>query len=221
MKIYAVRKGKKTGKFYNWETCKFSIDGFSGAEYKSFKTEHDADVYLGLVKEDNSPKMEKLENEVAISEDNCIAYVDGSFNSDNNTYSCGVVLLTSDNVLEFASKDNDSEFTSYRNISGELFGVMLAILKAESLGKKSIEILHDLRGSGCWADNEWRANNDLTVGYVNFISRHRCVIDIKFKWIKGHSGDKYNTKADKIALKAMSEEIKYRLSNVLRDCLDL
>ena len=36
-KIYAVRKGRKTGIFQTWDETKEQVDGFSGAEYKSFK----------------------------------------------------------------------------------------------------------------------------------------------------------------------------------------
>ena len=33
-KIYAVRKGHKTGLFYTWDECKKAVYGYSGAEYK-------------------------------------------------------------------------------------------------------------------------------------------------------------------------------------------
>lgn len=35
-KFYVVWKGKKKGVFTSWDECKKSIDGFKGAEYKSF-----------------------------------------------------------------------------------------------------------------------------------------------------------------------------------------
>jgi len=35
-KFYVVWKGKKEGVFTSWDECKKSIDGFKGAEYKSF-----------------------------------------------------------------------------------------------------------------------------------------------------------------------------------------
>lgn len=46
MKIYAVRKGRKTGLFYSWDECKLSTTGFSGAEFKSFKSTEEANAYL-------------------------------------------------------------------------------------------------------------------------------------------------------------------------------
>lgn len=37
-KYYVVWKGKETGVFDSWEKCRKQIDGFTGAEYKSFRT---------------------------------------------------------------------------------------------------------------------------------------------------------------------------------------
>ena len=46
-KIYAVRKGKTTGIFYSWDECSASVNGYPGAEYKSFTTKEEANSYLG------------------------------------------------------------------------------------------------------------------------------------------------------------------------------
>ena len=46
MKYYAVKKGRKTGIFTDWTSCKEAVDAFPGAEYKSFKTEAEALLYL-------------------------------------------------------------------------------------------------------------------------------------------------------------------------------
>ena len=40
-KYYAVKKGRETGIFDNWDKCKSLVMGFNGAIYKSFLT-----VYL-------------------------------------------------------------------------------------------------------------------------------------------------------------------------------
>ena len=36
MKYYAVKVGRQTGIFNTLEECKEQVDGFEGAEYKSF-----------------------------------------------------------------------------------------------------------------------------------------------------------------------------------------
>ncbi|MDR3185812.1 MAG: ribonuclease H family protein [Christensenellaceae bacterium] len=48
-KFYAVRKGHQKGIFYKWEDCLNATNGFSGAEYKSFVTEEEADAFLNYV----------------------------------------------------------------------------------------------------------------------------------------------------------------------------
>jgi ribonuclease HI len=45
-KFYVVWKGRSTGIFRDWDSCKKSIEGFDGAQYKSFKTEKEAEAAL-------------------------------------------------------------------------------------------------------------------------------------------------------------------------------
>lgn len=49
-KIYAVRKGNKTGLFYSWDECKKAVHGYSGAEYKGFLTKDEAEAFLNIGK---------------------------------------------------------------------------------------------------------------------------------------------------------------------------
>ena len=37
VKYYGVKKGLVPGVYTSWDECKAQVDGFSGAEYKSFK----------------------------------------------------------------------------------------------------------------------------------------------------------------------------------------
>lgn len=43
-KFYVVWNGRKKGIFTSWNTCKKQIDGFEGAEYKSFASLDDAEI---------------------------------------------------------------------------------------------------------------------------------------------------------------------------------
>ena len=43
LKYYVVWKGKETGIFDSWDKCKRQIEGFTGAQYKSFKTKQAAE----------------------------------------------------------------------------------------------------------------------------------------------------------------------------------
>lgn len=46
-KFYVVWKGRQTGIFTDWATCKSHVDGFNGARYKSFKTRSEAESAFG------------------------------------------------------------------------------------------------------------------------------------------------------------------------------
>jgi len=43
-KFYVVWKGRKTGVFTSWDVCKQQIDGFEGAQYKSFSYLEEAEI---------------------------------------------------------------------------------------------------------------------------------------------------------------------------------
>jgi ribonuclease HI len=45
-KYYAVRKGRQTGIFTNWQDCKAQVHQFPHAEYKSFATQSEAEAFL-------------------------------------------------------------------------------------------------------------------------------------------------------------------------------
>ena len=47
-KFYAVRVGRKPGIYSDWAEVKPLVDGFAGAQHKSFKSRSEAEKYLGL-----------------------------------------------------------------------------------------------------------------------------------------------------------------------------
>ena len=201
-KVYAVRKGRTTGIFMNWDDCKAQVDGFAGAEYKSFADPADAMAYLGLGG-DAAEGGEKFPEGVR-------AYVDGSYDSASGRFSCGVVIIETDangnsGTTELNAAFDDAEAAQQRNVAGEIMGSKLAIDWCLANGVKAIEIYHDYEGIGAWADRKWKAKNPLTQGYRDFIEDARKSLDIRFVKVKAHAGNKYNELADKLAKKALNE----------------
>ena len=200
-KVYAVRKGRTTGIFMNWDDCKAQVDGFAGAEYKSFADPAEAMAYLGLAE---SPEGEdKFPAGIR-------AYVDGSYDSGSGRFSCGVVIVETDSngkseKTELNSAFDDEEAAQQRNVAGEIMGSKIAIDWCRANGVKAVEIYHDYEGIGAWADRKWKANNPLTQGYRDFVEEARKSMDITFVKVKAHAGNKYNELADKLAKKALEE----------------
>lgn len=52
-KFYAVRSGRQTGIFTSWDDCKRQTDGYSKAEYKSFKSQEEAQQFISGGKSEN------------------------------------------------------------------------------------------------------------------------------------------------------------------------
>ena len=200
-KVYAVRKGRTTGIFMNWDDCKAQVDGFAGAEYKSFADPAEAMAYLGLAE---SPEGEdKFPAGIR-------AYVDGSYDSGSGRFSCGVVIVETDvngksETTELNSAFDDEEAAQQRNVAGEIMGSKIAIDWCRANGVKAVEIYHDYEGIGAWADRKWKANNPLTQGYREFVEEARKSMEITFVKVKAHAGNKYNELADKLAKKALEE----------------
>ena len=199
-KVYAVRKGRTTGLFMNWDDCKAQVDGFAGAEYKSFADPAEAMAYLGLAG--------GAEAAAEGFPEGVRAYVDGSFDSASGRFSCGVVIVETDKAgksetTELNAAFDDAEAAQQRNVAGEIMGSKLAIDHCMANGIKAVEIYHDYEGIGAWADRRWKANNPLTQGYRDFVAEARKSMDIRFVKVKAHAGNKYNELADKLAKKAL------------------
>ena len=58
-KYYVVWKGKKTGVFTSWNVCKRQIDGFEGAQYKSFTSLDEAEIAFSKKYDDYKGKNTK------------------------------------------------------------------------------------------------------------------------------------------------------------------
>lgn len=192
-KYYAVRVGRVPGIYESWPECESQVHGYPGAQFKSFESRDSAQSYI-----DNDTTNLKS------NPDDCIAYVDGSYDIKNKRYSCGVVLLKSDEIIEeYNEVGSDIEASSMRNVAGEILGSQRAVEMAIALGFKRVVIYHDYSGIAGWGNGEWKTNNQWTTQYKEFIRNSRKKIEIKFVKVKGHSSNKYNDMADQLAKDAL------------------
>ncbi len=201
-KVYAVKKGKEIGIFQTWEACKASVDGYPGAEYKSFLIMEEAMKYLG----EQVVISKNPHNQEGIMREHLIAYVDGSFDLSMGKYSFGCVFLTPEGntIEEFGNGDNP-DLLAIRNVAGEMLGAMYAVRWAMMNHYPSIEIRYDYEGIEKWATGAWRAKMDLTQKYAAYMQEHEKDIQISYKKIAAHTGDYYNEEADKLAKRGLTQ----------------
>lgn len=192
-KFYAVKVGRKPGIYESWPEAQNQVSGYKNAEYKSFKNKKEAQAYIGGASETPHDQVQGL-----------VAYVDGSFNKTNKSYSYGVVLLEGGQVVEkLSNADNDDKYADSFQIAGECFGALNAIKWAINHGFKQVTIFYDYMGIEKWAKKEWRANKPVSKDYVAFYNRFSQHIQVNFVKVKAHSGIEMNEMADQLAKDAL------------------
>ena len=190
MKYYAVKNGRKIGIFETWDECKAQVEGFSGAEYKSFTKKEDAQRFIGGGYE----QMNLF---------GTVAYVDGSYNIETCEFSYGAVIFADGEPLTFSEKFNDPELATMRNVAGEIKGAEFVMRYCLENGIDSVDIYYDYEGIAAWAEGRWKTNKHGTIAYKEFYDSIKGQLSVKFNKVKGHSGDTYNDMADRLAKDAL------------------
>lgn len=193
-KYYAVLNGRHPGVYETWEDCKKEVHGYPGAAYKSFPTREAALEFLGA----GTP-------EPAASAD-AVAYVDGSYDHGQKKFSFGAVLLYNKEERQFCEAFSDPELASMRNVAGEIKGAEFIMRYCAEHGIPGIDIYYDYAGIEKWCTGEWKASKAGTQRYAALYKELSKTVAIRFVKVKGHSGDKYNDLADKLAKKALGIE---------------
>lgn len=211
-KFYAVKVGRIPGIYGTWDECKMQVDGYPNSEYKGFERLSEAESFVGpevlesmKLTSDIHAYEEKasaqLEDGYAVK-----AYVDGSYDVATGNYASGAVILVDGKTVELNKLYTDEAGSKLRNVAGEIKGAELAIEYCKKQGIDSVVIYHDYLGVGKWADDEWKANLDMTKAYKSYIRECRKNMRINFVKVKGHSGDKYNDMADALAKAALNSK---------------
>ena len=193
-KFYAVKKGKCVGIYNTWDECKSQVNGFSGAEYKSFLTMDEAKEYVYGKKEI-----------VIRDESNLVeAYVDGSYEHCIREYGSGVVILKNGEVQKtYSEKGNEESLVTMRNVAGEIEAAKLAMSYCLDNNIENLVLYFDYEGIQKWCTGVWKTNKTGTIDYKKYYDSIKDKLNVKFVKVKAHSGDKYNEEADKLAKKAI------------------
>lgn len=196
-KFYAVKNGRVPGVYNTWDECKKQIHGYGGAVYKSFSDMGEAlDFVLDAAKQENDISQ-------GISASEAIAYVDGSYLHKQRRFSYGAVILADGKELAFKKAFDDPEYALMRNVAGEIEGAKFAMEYCIQNGIKSVDIYYDYQGIELWCTGAWKTNKPQTAEYKRYYDEASKKLDIRFKKVKGHSGDKYNDMADALAKSAL------------------
>lgn len=197
-KFYAVKKGKITGVFNNWQDCRESVDGFPNAEYKGFATMEEAEAYLGDGDVPAAGEIPKPPGRLEV-------YVDGSYEDSIKKYAFGCVFLLRDGIrLAYGNGDNPQSL-QHRNVTGEMLGAMYAVRTAMLNGFREVELCYDYEGIEKWVTGAWRSKTELTRKYAASMREWGRSIRIIFTKVPAHCNIKYNELADRTAKRGLTE----------------
>ena len=170
-KFYAIKNTKQI--VTTWDECENIVKGMSGAVYKSFKTEAEAQDFLVDTPVKTAPKTIEVVDYVAdngikgtitVAEDinpfnleltpsGTIYAVDGSFNADTKVYGAGIAQYDRTEYVMSTKRisGNRPEFASARNVAGEVVAFATAIAMAVEKRQNEITIICDYEGDFRWA----------------------------------------------------------------------
>jgi len=143
-------------------------------------------------------------------------YTDGSSKSHNNKRQCGFAAIGvhPQTRQEITLMGNLGE-RSNNQIGGEIEAAIRAIDYCMRNKIENLEIVHDYTGIGNWPTRKWIAKDPDARRLVAWHDKGRKMgVNTTYRWVKGHSGDKDNDIADKLAAEActLPEEEALNLS---------
>lgn len=191
-KYYVVVKGKVPGIYRTWSEAQTMVSGYSGAVYKSFKTQKEAlDFY------EKSTTSVKQNNNLI---DKMIVYTDGSGRTKENVCGFGVVIA---NKCEAYGRVPKSVYeTEATNNVAELYAIYVALSLTSN---EDIVIYTDSTYSiNCctiwiyeWQKNGWK--NAINRNLIEAIFDQMKNRNISFQYVEAHSGIIDNERADQLA----------------------
>lgn len=199
-KYYAIKNGLDGARGIHrkpWSDIQKMVSGVKCASYKGFPTLEEAEMWFN----EESREVVKIEQD----ENTLVSYVDGSSSMSIEEYGSGVVLIFPDGEIEelcFSGSHEDAK--SMKNVAGELSGAMRAMRIAKQKGFKNLILCFDYQGIQKWITGEWKCKNEMTKLYKQWYDGNiKDCVDVRFKWVRGHSNDKYNEIADRLAKDAI------------------
>lgn len=151
-KVYAVRSGKQTGIFNTWEECQSVTKGYSGAEYKSFKSMADAEQYM----RGDAPLS------VSLPSVGVLLTFTSKLKGDVLKFT---VTLQSKLMTDVVSVETDVSGYPLSLVS-DILPVVTGLYRAKSLGISEVTVVHRNEGIEAWYTGAWSANTDFTRQYA-------------------------------------------------------
>ena len=228
MKYYAVAAGRTTGIFTSWPAARAQVEGFPGAVFKSFKTREQAEAFLadpvlgtgtGRKKPASDPNSRDCETPAADNDwpdGTIVVYTDGSAIGNPGPGGYGVVIQKHPDspAIELSggfnhTTNNRMEMTAVIKALEALQGTISPVV-VHSDSRYVVDALNKGWAKG-WQKKGWkRSNNQPALNpdlWAQLLPLVRSM-DVRFIWVRGHSGNPLNERCDTLANTAARQENK-------------
>lgn len=186
MKYYAIKADNFKKIVESWPECQEIIKTLKSPKFKSFSFKEEAEAFLEDKEYSDGVKGVK-------------AYIDGSYDEKTNRYGFGGVLIIDGKEFKYKKGFDADEYSSLRNIAGEIKGAGFIINYCIKEGIKELHIFYDYLGIEKWYTGEWNANSSIAIKYQEFAKTAKEKINVIFHKVKSHTNNKYNDMADILA----------------------
>jgi ribonuclease HI len=224
MKFYAVAAGRTTGIFTSWPIAKAQVDGFPGAVYKSFKNREQAEAFLadpvlGTGTKNTGSSRKPRDNGPAGSDNDwpegtIVVYTDGSAIGNPGPGGYGVVIQAHP---DGPAKELSGSYPHTTNNRMEMTAVIKALSALQGTGSPVVvhsdsRYVVDALTKGWargWEKRGWNRSNgqpalnpDLWEQLLPLVRS----MDVRFVWVRGHSGNPLNERCDELANTAARQQ---------------
>jgi ribonuclease HI len=214
-KFYAIRRGHRPGIYTQWfgpEGAQRQVEGFAGAVYRGFPSRAEAEAFMAgaspPAKEARAAGRPRLDGP-HVGGPHMVVYTDGGAIGNPGPGGYGVVIMPPDgDPLELSG--------GFRKTTNNRMELMACIAALEYLDDRLPIVLYSdsrylvdaitKKWVFAWRRKGWKKadgqpakNPDLWKRLLDRLD----VLDVMFRWVKGHAGHEWNERCDTLAGRAM------------------
>jgi len=229
-KFYVVWRGEKTGVFDDWPTTLALVDGFAGAQYKSFPTRAEADAAFRrgaparntAAKAGGKPRVARTDHADAVAAFDTVIFCDGACEpnpgkagSGMAVYRAGVLASLWYGAYNPAGTNNTAELNAL------LQALMLAKLEIDA--DRTVQVRSDssyglnavTKWASGWKKRGWRKADGEIKNLEIIQLLHALYLeiedDVNLQHVSAHVGIEGNELADRMAMLAVEKrELEWR-----------
>lgn len=193
-RYYAIkyRGGATRLLFKSWDEVEPKVRGTKGTVFKGFNSEREAREWL------DKKTVFFRDVKTPFVEGDTYIFTDGSCSTKKNMIGWGWVAVK-DNEPLYERFGGFCHFKgSGRNVAGEIYAARDAVIWAAGHNPSlHFHLVHDYAGVSNWALGYWKAKREIAQDYIRQVQPFLELIT--FEKINGHSGIKWNDRADELA----------------------